>query len=261
MNQDSDNLDFKIDLGNPNQKGYGATNDQNRAAQYQDNTSQGNVQGGGNNRAAGLLSCFSVEFYQPFFDVTTEDVKTRIKASIDPRSKTFFDTIRGRPDLYGPFWIYTTLIFALAACGNFSSFIVASSAGATFKSHFNYVPIATSVIYGFGTIVPIVLCFLLRLFGSQVHYTETLCIYGYASFITIPALVLCIFPFSILQWIVLMVALASSTWFLLNNYAHELSKYVGNQRFILYGLIGGSQCILLLIFRLKFFGEVYSSDS
>ena len=36
----------------------------------------------------------------------------------------FFELEGGKkPDMYGPFWIYTTLIFALAAAGNLYNYI------------------------------------------------------------------------------------------------------------------------------------------
>jgi len=38
-------------------------------------------------------------FYQPYFDVTTEDVKNRILATIDPRKNEFLEMLQGRPDL------------------------------------------------------------------------------------------------------------------------------------------------------------------
>jgi len=257
--QDTDLGDLRIDLGNMNQqKGYGGTNESaqpkfeaapldHEAQQQRDNPP----------RPSGIFSCFTVEFYQPYFDVTTDDVKYRILSTIDPRNNEFFERIQGKPDIYGPFWIYTTLIFTLAASANFSNFIIATYNSYTFQSRFDFVPAATGIIYGFGIIVPIVFTFMLRLNGSKVNYIDTLCIYGYSTFIIIPALILSIIPITVLQWIVLMVAMSFSTWFLLNNYSHELKKYVGNQRYILLGIIGGSQVVLFLVFRLKFFGNIY----
>jgi len=263
MNQD-DFGDIKIDLGNPNAKGYGGAGRSDQGATRLD-------QGGPTSyveehprppgaRPTGFFACFNIEFYQPFFDVTTDEVKERIVTTIDPRRNNFFDILQGKPDLYGPFWIYTTLIFALAAAGNFSGFLASLSDEKSFQSHFDFVPIATGVIYGFGIVVPVVFTFLLRLFGSKVSYIDTVCIYGYSTFILIPVLLLAIIPYSIVQWIVLMYGLGSSTWFLLNNYGHELGKYVGNQRYVLLGFIGASQFILLLVFKLKFFDSIYGKS-
>jgi len=261
--QDSDLGDLRIDLGNlSSQKGYGGAASQSQKPEPAYDTGMPAPAATENKpRPTGIFACCSIEYYQPYFDITTADVKQRILATIDPRKNTFFEIIQERPDLYGPFWIYTTLIFTIAAAGNFSGYLAAFISGASgFTSKFNYVPTAAAVIYGFGVAVPIIFTFLLRMFGSKVNYADTLCIYGYSFFILIPVLVLAIIPYTIAQWIFLMYGLGSSTWFLLNNYAHETEKYVGKQRYILLGFIACSQIVLLLVFRLKFFDNIYSQS-
>lgn len=79
-------------------------------------------------------------YYKAYFNVTTEDVKTRILCTINPLSDKFSDITLNNPDLYvhictyfvyifnlcvryGPFWIYTSLIFMLGVGGNFSTFL------------------------------------------------------------------------------------------------------------------------------------------
>lgn len=43
----------------------------------------------------------------------------RIKAALNPFNNSFFDIDdKYKPDLYGPFWVYVTLVFALAGAGN-----------------------------------------------------------------------------------------------------------------------------------------------
>lgn len=69
-----------------------------------------------------------MEFYQQFFDVDTDDVIKRLLWSVTPRpggsTENFFkNKIRGKPDLYGPFWICVTLIFSVAISGNVASYL------------------------------------------------------------------------------------------------------------------------------------------
>ena len=76
------------------------------------------------------LACCTVHTYKSYFDLDTEDVKTRIKAAVTSFYKADFfrnevlgvgertDTLKG-PDLYGPFWITMTLIFIVAVCINY----------------------------------------------------------------------------------------------------------------------------------------------
>lgn len=70
----------------------------------------------------------SLEFYQQFFDVDTDDVTKRVLWSVLPRpgghTENFFKSkIRSKPDLYGPFWICVTLIFSVAISGNVASYL------------------------------------------------------------------------------------------------------------------------------------------
>jgi hypothetical protein len=49
--------------------------------------------------------------------------------------------------------------------------------------------------------------------------------------------------------------------FLFNVLFSELKKYVGKQRYILLGFIGGSQFVLLLVFKLVFFNQIFSNET
>ncbi|XP_042104216.1 protein YIPF1 isoform X1 [Ovis aries] len=69
---------------------------------------------------------WTFEYYQTFFDVDTHQVFDRIKGSLLPiPGKNFVRLyIRSNPDLYGPFWICATLVFAVAISGNLSNFLI-----------------------------------------------------------------------------------------------------------------------------------------
>ncbi len=62
----------------------------------------------------------SVDFYRRFFDVDTDEVGARILGAVVPvRGRSFLqDVTKRRPDLYGPFWICTTLVVSVAVTGN-----------------------------------------------------------------------------------------------------------------------------------------------
>jgi len=205
-----------------------------------------------------LCGFFSVEFYQPYFNVTTNDVKERIKSSLNPIKPRFFELTQENPDLYGPIWIFTTLVLVLAAAGNFAQFIH-PNADKTQGYNYTFVPTAALIIYGYGFVFPVILTILLKIFGSNSSsYIQTICCYGYSLFVFIPAFILAIIPVPILQWIVIILGIVASTLFLVTNYGHELGKYVGKQRYILIGFIGAAQVVLLLIFKLYFFSPIYN---
>jgi protein YIPF1/2 len=63
--------------------------------------------GGGGKRFLWTMS-----FYAQYFDVDTSSVLSRCWAALYPRAN-FLDVLEGNPDLYGPFWIATTVVLIL----------------------------------------------------------------------------------------------------------------------------------------------------
>lgn len=54
-----------------------------------------------------FCGCLSIKFYQPFFDVDTSDIITRISHAVlfCRRERTFIASFEDKPDGYGPFWV------------------------------------------------------------------------------------------------------------------------------------------------------------
>eukprot|EP01017_Pseudomicrothorax_dubius_P005504 TRINITY_DN1140_c0_g1_i5.p1 TRINITY_DN1140_c0_g1~~TRINITY_DN1140_c0_g1_i5.p1 ORF type:complete len:256 (+),score=35.98 TRINITY_DN1140_c0_g1_i5:41-808(+) len=210
-----------------------------------------------------MCPLFTFDFYRPLFNVTTADVRDRLLESFLPLRSNFFQVMNGKPDLYGPFWVYTSLIFMLAAAGNLSRYLSAHNAEESgvkvhFKYDFNFVPFATSVVYGFGFFFPLVLNCLLNIFGSKTRYIDTLCLYGYATAVFVPVAVLAAIPVSILEWLLLMYAAVNSSLFLMGSLWSELSLYVDQKRFVVITLVGIVQFLFVFIFKLRFFRLIYA---
>lgn len=141
---------------------------------------------------------WTFEYYQTFFDVDTYQVFDRIKGSLLPvPGKNFVRLyIRSNPDLYGPFWICATLVFAIAISGNLSNFLIHLG-----EKTYHYVPefqkvsIAATVIYAYAWLVPLALWGFLLWRNSKVmsmvsySFLEIVCVYGYSLFIYIPTAV------------------------------------------------------------------------
>ncbi|KXZ51949.1 hypothetical protein GPECTOR_11g73 [Gonium pectorale] len=67
---------------------------------------------------------YNVRRYREYFDVDTKDVLWRVSNSfIGVFRPNFMEVTMKNPDLYGPFWAATTLIFITAVAGNFASYI------------------------------------------------------------------------------------------------------------------------------------------
>lgn len=150
--------------------------------------------------------------------------------SLIPFNKTFFSKYKEKPDLYGPFWIYTTLVVVLAILGNLARYIDKINDGDTeteFQYDFNYVPVAATLIYSIGFGLPFALKLVMHLLGSdyfESSFVEILGIYGYSfsSFIIIAFL--CCIPSDKLRWILVSYSALSSLGFLIVTYWHDLKQ-------------------------------------
>lgn len=67
---------------------------------------------------------WTIGFYAQFFDVDTSAVLSRCWAALFPRAN-FLDVLEGNPDLYGPFWIATTVVLILFLGGTISEWVSA----------------------------------------------------------------------------------------------------------------------------------------
>ena len=74
-----------------------------------------------------------------YFNVELHDLKMKLKGALIPFNKSFYQSIEINSDLYGPFWIYTTIIFLIALIGNFSAYILSKDKN-NFVYDYNHVP-------------------------------------------------------------------------------------------------------------------------
>ena len=197
------------------------------------------------------INC-NLTFLQSYFDIETDDIIKRLFASLIPCNKNFINLVEQKPDLYGPFWIYTTLIFIVASAGSLTKYIH----GAEDEDYFQkFIPLAMAVIYGIGFCLPLIVKALMQIFGSETSFALVICIYAYSFSVYAPIFILCI-PFEELQWILLFYGVLSSTCFLLLNFWKELSKYVDNKKYFILVVIGIFQVSLLFVFKLEFFAHI-----
>lgn len=214
-------------------------------------------------RASGSSSFWSIKYYQPLFDVDTLQVLNRIKGSLLPRPKgAFFELVAANPDLYGPFWISTTLIFAMAITGNLASFFafVPTTEAPQWKYNFNQLTLAGSVVYSYVTILPLALWVALRYYDAAKKLVDVLCIYGYTLSVFIPVSVLCVIPSNLMRVILVLFSGLVSAIFLLSNFHAHLTDCFpygeGDAKKKTYLILGGMLAFhvgLLFIFKYYFF--------
>ena len=77
-----------------------------------DNRKEGDESG---QSAIPFCGCLSVQYYQPYFDLDTQEIINRIWSSFFfcRRQETFLETITRKPDAYGPFWVCFVLSIML----------------------------------------------------------------------------------------------------------------------------------------------------
>lgn len=161
---------------------------------------------------------FSISSYQPYFNVDTDIVVDRLISSVYPMHD-FHRKIDGNPDMYGPIWIATTLVFILASLGNCATYLIHQRNEQDMIWNFDvtYVNWAASVIYVYACAVPAAFYFLLQYLGSNSSLIRLWCLWGYSLFIFIPCSLLMVIPVEFLRWIVIILAGTASSWFLYLN--------------------------------------------
>jgi hypothetical protein len=109
-------------------------------------------------------SKFSFSFWSHYFDLEEEDIKDRLKSTLKMGDKSLADVLeKDGDDLYGPFWIATTLVVLLFIGGNLSKII------ANKEQNYDYqlLGMACVWVYYFWIIAPIILIALFKIQNVQ----------------------------------------------------------------------------------------------
>ncbi|CAF9911896.1 hypothetical protein IMSHALPRED_010624 [Imshaugia aleurites] len=159
---------------------------------------------------------WTLSFYAQFFDVDTSEVLRRCTSSLYPRAP-FLDILDGNPDLYGPFWIATTLVFILFITATISQYL-SRNHDIHFEYNFALLSGAAGLIYGYTGFVPVGLWALLRWFGAEsATLVECWALYGYANVIWIPVAIISWSPISMLNYVFTAIGFVVSVVFLVRN--------------------------------------------
>lgn len=172
--------------------------------------------GVGGGQPPSKIALWSIAYYAKFFDVDTTEVVRRCTAALYPRSN-FLDVLDGNPDLYGPFWIATTVVVILFLTGTVSQYLAHKG-----KDHFEYdfrlLSGAAGLIYGYTFVIPVALWGALRWFGSNsADLIECWALYGYANLLWIAVALVSWSPLTILNWALVGVGFGWTVFFLLRN--------------------------------------------
>lgn len=164
--------------------------------------------------------CFSWEYWQLYFDIDQFELKSRITASLNPMNPIFQTLIEEKPDLYGPFWLATMLVFLLSVSGNFANLLWFMLIHSHTKDEpqdnlydFQNIGSAVCVIYGSLIFFPLIYKAINHVLGCKVSLLYVVCNYGYSYTIFVISGVLCIIPITFLRWVFMLLACAHSIGF------------------------------------------------
>ena len=232
-------------------------------------------------------------FLEPYFSsLTTKELFKRLKYSLIPFNKSYFkntllfkdknnnnnnDDTNCVADLYGPYWILTTLMFIVSACTSITSFCYYGKFLDESNKNNNFVellPNAGFLFYSLFLLFCIVFCFVTNVFIAQQDksksfsdinnnseevsfpgsdskndstisnyvinnftYINVLCVFGYSLVSLVPATLICIIPISYIQQIVIIVALIISFSIVYNCFGSILSILPLKKRYLSYGIV------------------------
>ncbi|KAJ6840296.1 protein YIPF1-like protein [Iris pallida] len=207
----------------------------------------------------GWMRTFTVAAYKPYFDVDTSDVLERIRESLFPFRGSFTEKTTDNPDLYGPFWICTTLIFVAAAIGTFVTYLAHKLQKKEWNYDINLVTWSAGLFYGYVTIVPLALYIILKYFSAPSGLVQLWCLYGYSLFVFIPASCLSVVPLEIFRWVIAGVAgFMSATFVALNLRTHL--KSAGERWFLIVAAIFLLQLGLAVVLKMYLFTITVGKD-
>lgn len=165
---------------------------------------------------------WTLSYYAQYFDVDTSEVLRRCTAAVYPRSN-FLDVLDGNPDLYGPFWIATTVVVILFLTGTVSQYL-SRKRDDHFEYDFRLLSGAAGLVYGYTGVIPIALWATLKWFGSSsADLIECWALYGYSNLLWIAVALVSWSPLTALNWVLVGVGFAWTTFFLLRNLYPVLS--------------------------------------
>ncbi|KAH8862939.1 Protein YIPF1 like [Schistosoma japonicum] len=222
--------------------------------------------------AESITSPLTFKFYQHYFDVDTSQVVHRLASALVPNPRTNFiqHSLKPHADLYGPFWIATTLILAAAIGGNVSNYLQSRGAVSSWHYDFQKVTLTSTIIYVYWWLMPLILHAFIHFhrknkkpqsndsesdltdlldrsdtdsssYRNKKHsnnFLDVLSTYGYSLAVFVPVSILWTIQISILQWLLFLLAVVVSGAFLIFTLMPSIRKeHPKVRKCLLYGLL------------------------
>ncbi|KAI9224403.1 hypothetical protein BC828DRAFT_402294 [Blastocladiella britannica] len=166
---------------------------------------------------------WQIEYYARWFDVDTGDVVHRMRLALYPNTM-FLNALLIKQDLWGPFWIPTSLVFMLFVTSSIAHSIAAYSAGKEYIYDFTRLSAAVTTIYTYCFGPPALLYGIARYYGRNTSLIDLWGIYGYGVTMWLPTALLCIIPLDLMRWIIVILTTALTGMFLGRNIHLQLCE-------------------------------------
>lgn len=195
---------------------------------------------------------WQIEYYRPYFDVDTWTVISRLKYPFIPfKADDFFEL---EIDLYTPFWIVTTLVFLLAAVGNFALYIE-KEGKFNWGNEITKLVQAGTILYSFFLMLPGLSYCIINTDEENVSLIRIISVNGYSLLPYIPAVLICIIPNDWVRYLSLYIASFLSTW-LVGKYILRFEVLGKYKKYSLMGLYSIGHMVLILLSNWYFFATV-----
>jgi hypothetical protein len=119
-----------------------------------------------------------VREYRRYFNLTSQDVWKHLVSAATPSTHNFFDLLES-PDLYGPLWVTSSVVFLTFALGNLTNWIRTRSA---FHYNFSSLTSAFFVLNLFVFGAPPVFSYL----GDPHSIVNLMTLFGYSTVYIVP---------------------------------------------------------------------------
>lgn len=190
---------------------------------------------------------WSLQFFQPYFDVTTALVVSRLaKVMRVHRSEDFFEGMMA--DLYAPYWILTTLICVLTVSGNTANYI--SLGPKNFNAHLSLLASSVSLVYSLALAVPLAAFCLFKHSDSSVKFLSLLSLYCYSLLPFLPAVALASLGW--IQWPAMVAAAGWSFLLLYKNFREEVESKMQAKRYLMLAVVLTGYLVFILTVNLSF---------
>ncbi|KAI3654095.1 hypothetical protein MP228_000814 [Amoeboaphelidium protococcarum] len=169
-----------------------------------------------NSGSAANKPFYSLDYYTQFFDVDTVQVFRRMLSAVAPK-ENFFDLVSVNCDLYGPFWIATTIAFLVFITDSIGLFLSPQNTDGLFHYKFSKLGTVAIILYCYISVISLGLYFFIRSLGYQTKFVEMIAFFGYSLTIWMPLTIVSLLPSNSIAWMLSIIGTVISGAFLVRN--------------------------------------------